>query len=41
MEAYISLAPEARRLQCEESSTELGLAAASVEKDFWIWLKDR
>lgn len=36
MEAYLALAPEARRQLCEEISAKIGLAPASLEKDFWI-----
>ena len=36
MEAFIDMPNERRRLLCEEAGQRLGLAATSVEKDFWI-----
>ncbi len=36
MDAFIALPDERRRLICEEAGNLLGLAPASVEKDFWV-----
>lgn len=36
MDAFIGLPAERRRLICEEAGNALGLAPASVEKDFWV-----
>ena len=39
MDRYLSLSPEDQRLYCEQAGAELGLLAASVEKDFWVcWI---
>ena len=36
MDAFIALPAQRRRLLCEEAGNLLGLAPASVEKDFWV-----
>ena len=36
MDAFLTLAPEARRQICEVVATDLNLSPASVEKDFWV-----
>ena len=36
MDTFITLPEERRRLICEEAGNLLGLAPASVEKDFWV-----
>ena len=36
MEAFLKLSHDERRLLCEEARATLGLAAASIEKDFWV-----
>lgn len=39
MEAFIELGHNERRLLCENARATLGLAAASIEKDFWVsWI---
>ncbi|HXU37624.1 MAG TPA: nucleotidyl transferase AbiEii/AbiGii toxin family protein [Blastocatellia bacterium] len=36
MDRYLELDHEDRRLLCEQARAELGLAAESIEKDFWV-----
>jgi hypothetical protein len=36
MEAFIAMRVEQRRLLCEQAGNALGLAPASIEKDFWV-----
>src|SRR6186997_2383886 len=36
MDAYLDASEDRRRLICTEAGNALGLAAASVEKDFWV-----
>lgn len=35
MDAYLDLSRADRRVLCESARMALGLAAASIEKDFW------
>ncbi len=36
MDAFLALEASRRRLLCEEAGNALGLATASIEKDFWV-----
>ena len=36
MDAFLELSRDERRLMCENARAALGLAAASIEKDFWV-----
>lgn len=39
LDNYLHLSPEEQRLYCEQAGAELGLPAASIEKDFWVcWI---
>nr|HPO16873.1 nucleotidyl transferase AbiEii/AbiGii toxin family protein [Candidatus Hydrogenedentota bacterium] len=39
MDRYLLLSPEERRVYCEQAAADLGLPAASIEKDFWVcWI---
>ena len=36
MDTYLRLAGSRRKTLCEEAGSRLGLAPASIEKDYWI-----
>jgi predicted nucleotidyltransferase component of viral defense system len=36
MNTFLHLPAERRRLLCEEAQARLGLAPASIEKDYWV-----
>ncbi len=39
MDSYLRLPPDEQRTYCEQAAADLGLPAASIEKDFWVcWI---
>lgn len=39
MDSYLRLPPNEQRTYCEQAAADLGLPAASIEKDFWVcWI---
>lgn len=39
MDSYLNLPSDEQRIYCEQAAADLGLPAASIEKDFWVcWI---